>query len=61
MRWQQVEAELRAQVVTLQAALEEKDKDMTTVMATVDRLQKTSNIGKQSSELFFHNCGNRKA
>ncbi|XP_070189405.1 centrosomal protein of 162 kDa-like [Littorina saxatilis] len=43
MRWQQVEADLRAQVATLQAAVQEKDRDMHTVMATVDRMQKTPN------------------
>ena len=43
MRWQQVEADLRAQVAALQAAVEEKDKDMHTVMATVDRLQAMPN------------------
>ena len=51
MRWQQVEAELRAQVAALQAAVEEKDKDMRTVMATVDRLQKTPSGFRQSGDI----------
>jgi hypothetical protein len=40
-----VEADLRAQVASLQTALEEKDKDMRVVMATVDCLQKTPGEG----------------
>ena len=46
-----MEAELRAQVTALQAAVEEKDKDMRTVMATVDRLQKTPNEPRQSGSI----------
>ena len=54
MRWQQVEADLRAQVAALQAAVEEKDKDMHTVMATVDRLQAMPNGLRPAGTVSVH-------
>ncbi|XP_076466484.1 centrosomal protein of 162 kDa-like [Babylonia areolata] len=49
-RWQQVEKDLRGQVAALQAAVEERDRDLHTVMATVDRLQNSAQADPPSDK-----------
>ncbi|KAL8611463.1 hypothetical protein ACOMHN_014518 [Nucella lapillus] len=50
MRWQQVERDLRQQVSSLQAAVEEKDRDLSTVMATVERMRETPNADRHADK-----------
>ncbi|KAK7497270.1 hypothetical protein BaRGS_00011564 [Batillaria attramentaria] len=42
-RWHQVESELRSQVAALQSTVQEREKELHTAMAMVERLQKTPN------------------
>lgn len=48
-RWHQVETELRAQVASLQATVQDREKNLRNAMAMVERLQQTTN-GPRSTD-----------